>query len=209
MACFVWTMSGRWAKIDRHGEGFETSPAPNQSDRVRIIMATPQIRPIRVNGNFAHVPLTKGYTAIVDADDVHLLLGRNWSALEVRRRDGSVRSVYAVGTINGRFTYMHRLILAVPDNLKVDHRDGIGLDNRRANLRTATELQNAHNARRRVDNKSGSKGVIWHGGAKKWMASIRVNGHQKYLGTFSNITDATAAYAKASAELHGEYGRTG
>jgi len=51
----------------RHGEGFETSPAPNQSDRARIIMASKQIRPIRVEGNIAYVPLTKGYVAVIDA----------------------------------------------------------------------------------------------------------------------------------------------
>ena len=61
------------ARMKRHGEGFETSPAPNQSDRVRIIMASREIRPIRVEGNIAYVPLTKGCEALIDAADVPLI----------------------------------------------------------------------------------------------------------------------------------------
>jgi hypothetical protein len=40
-------------------------------------------------------------------------------------------------------TYLHREIINAPKGLLVDHRNGIGLDNRRANLRLATHSQNA------------------------------------------------------------------
>lgn len=37
-------------------------------------------RPIRIEGDVAYVPLTQGYTAIIDAGDVPLVEGRSWQA---------------------------------------------------------------------------------------------------------------------------------
>jgi hypothetical protein len=50
------------------------------------------IRTIRIQGNVAYVPLTRGYEAIIDAGDVPLVLERNWTALL------APRTVYAVRT---------------------------------------------------------------------------------------------------------------
>ena len=52
-------------------------------------------RAIRIEGSVAYVPLTKGYEAIIDVEDVPLVEGWNWSAREERRRDGTVRIIYA------------------------------------------------------------------------------------------------------------------
>lgn len=168
-----------------------------------------KIRPIRVEGNAAYVPLTKGYTAIIDAADVPLVDGWNWKAKEDRRSDGSLRAVYAVRnmSIGGRrdTVRLHRVILAAPHGAQCDHISGNGLDNRRANLRLATNAENQRNGRTRCDNTSGVKGVCRHRG--KWKAYIKANGRRKNLGLFSDIADAAAAYAAASAKLHGEFGR--
>lgn len=201
------------AILERHGEGFETSPAPNQSDRARIIMATPQIRPIRVEGNVAYVQLTRGYEAIIDAEDVPLVEGWNWYAHVQRRADGKIRAVYAVRDSRGyvdakqKEVRLHRIIMSAPDDLAVDHIDCNGLNNRRANLRLATRAENNKNSRMRSDNASGFKGVHWNATYGKWNAQIRVNGKRLSLGYFTDIEDASGAYAKASAELHGDFGR--
>ena len=43
------------------------------------------IRQIRVDGNIAYVPLTRGYEAVIDAADVPLVEGWNWYAHPVGR----------------------------------------------------------------------------------------------------------------------------
>jgi hypothetical protein len=92
--------------------------------------------------------------------------------------------------------------------MQVDHRDGDGLNNRRANIRAATVAENQYNGRVRVDNLSGFKGVSFRPKENKWVAFIRANGRNNYLGIFPTPEDAHAAYAKASAQMHGDYGRT-
>lgn len=196
--------------LDRRGEGFETSPAPNQSDRARIIMATRAIRPIRVEGNIAYVTLTRGYEAVIDAADVPLVEGFNWAALVAFRRNGDVRSIYAVrrGRDSGqkKSVLMHRAILGC-DSKETDHIDGDGLNNRRSNLRPATKSQNMHNKRMSVNNKSGAKGVHWCRTTNRWIARIVVSRRSIYLGCFEDIAKAASAYEAASARLHGEFGR--
>lgn len=56
---------------------------------------------------------------------------------------------------------MHREIIKT--NKQVDHINGNGLDNRRANLRECAPAQNSRNQQRRKSNISGFKGVHKHG----------------------------------------------
>ncbi len=170
------------------------------------------LRPFRVEGNIAYIQLTKGYEAMIDAADLPLVEANKWFAQEAYYRDGSVRAVYVVRQIriNGKITpiRLHRVITEAEDGFEVDHINGNGLDNRRENLRVCSKAQNQHNARRRSDNKSGFKGVRWYPKYQKWNTSIRLNGKSKNLGYFRCPTAAAVAYAKASAELHGDFGRT-
>jgi hypothetical protein len=163
------------------------------------------IRPIRIEGNIAYVPLTRGYEAIIDAADVPLVAGHNWCAL-VRPH-----TVYAGrGDCTGptfRTVQMHRVLMGEPDGLDVDHEDGNGLNNTRDNLRPATRPQNQHNARTRSDNTSGYKGVYWSNREGVWKAQIRINGRRKYLGRHDTPEDAYASYCEASKKYHGEFGR--
>lgn len=161
-----------------------------------------QPRPIRIEGDVAYVPLTKGYEAVIDAADVPLIAGVCWTAAE----DGNTVYAYRRSKADG-LVRMHRLLTGADRSLDVDHRDGDGLNNRRANLRTATRSQNISNMRITARNTSGYKGVYWHVKSEKWCANIRVSGKLHYLGTHPTIEAAAEAYAKASAELHGEFGR--
>ncbi|MBU2859359.1 hypothetical protein HF290_02705 [Acidithiobacillus ferrooxidans] len=111
---------------------------------------------------------------------------------------------------NGKRTtlYMHRLIFNAPAGLQVDHRDGNGLNNIRSNLRLATRLENGKNRRMQSNNACGLKGVCQRKDNDKWVATIRVEGRNLHLGTFSTADEAHAAYCAASASYHGEFGRT-
>ena len=164
------------------------------------------IRPIRVDGDVAYVTLTMGYEAIIDAADIHLVGGVSWRANKSRnavyaahhkRRDGK-RS----------FITMHRVIVSAPENMSVDHINGDGLDNRRANLRLATNAENMWNMRRPARNTSGYKGVSWNKRISKWKAQIQVKGKIMHLGSFDDPQKAHAAYCDAAARHFGEYART-
>jgi len=145
---------------------------------------------IRVDGNIAYVPLTKGFEAIIDACDAVNVEGYRWWAMTNKRHN----KVYAAGRIeiNGvhALIFMHRFLLNAPHGLDVDHKNGDGLDNRRENIRLATRSQNMHNKKMQHNNTSGFKGVHWHKTHKKWCANIKVGDNRKFLGGFDRIEDA-------------------
>lgn len=181
----------------------DPTPNRNRSYEDRIV-APKQIRPIRVEGNIAYVPLTQGYEAVIDAADVPLVAKWNWFAAK------KPRTVYAVRNRPGRgegLIGMHCVLMGEPSAFETDHRDGNGLNNRRFNLRVATVQQNTCNQRTRADNTSGFKGVHWHKQKGKWHAQIAAHGKRRSLGLHDTPEAAHAAYAKASARLHGEFGR--
>lgn len=159
------------------------------------------IRPIRVEGNIAYVPLTRGYEAIIDAVDVPLVEGRNWHVLGkpyrlyVATRDRTTRTK----------TYLHRVLLNAPVGVLVDHIDGNTLNNRRSNLRLATYTQNAQNTTRSPANTSGVVGVTWEARKKVWRADISMSGKGKFLGHFDTLEDAVAARRAAAARFFGEF----
>lgn len=169
-------------------------------------------RPIRIEGDVAYVTLSKGYVAIIDASDVPIVDGKNWHASVKLRPDGSIRTVYARRQENKETRqkpqFLHRVIAGTPDGLETDHIDGDGLNNRRKNLRPATTSQNQHNRKVCLSNTSGVKGVWFGTKNRKWRAAININGRSKNLGYFTSKDEAAAAYASASRELHGDFGRT-
>lgn len=172
-------------------------------------MAQQTPRPIRIEGDVAYLTLTKGYEAIIDAADVPLVCHRNWWALEARHKGSSeVRTVYAQARLGGLHVYLHRVLLGLDSTLQIDHQNGNGLDCRRENLREATPTENACNQRlSKARNTSGIKGVWWDSARQLWAAEIRRAGVRLRLGRFRCITAAALAYAKASRELHGGFGR--
>lgn len=110
---------------------------------------------------YREIPLTKGQVALVDAEDFEWLNQWKWSV----RFDKSTGCFYAQ-----RYAYsggvkqniiMARLILGLEkgDLRQADHVDtGNTLDNRRFNLRIATQSQNNANRRIGRNNTSGFKG---------------------------------------------------
>lgn len=88
---------------------------------------------------------------------------------------------------------------------EIDHRDLDRANNRWANLREATHVQNTRNGPLRTTNTSGFKGVTFKRG--RWRATIRAEGRYLHLGYFASPEAASAAYREASQRLHGEHGR--
>ncbi len=164
------------------------------------------IRPIRVEGETAFIPLGGGAEAIIDVADIGLVSGRNW---HIARGNGCDYARANCKLPSGKWgqVKLHRVLMRPAPECDVDHINGDGLDNRRCNLRIATRSQNNMNARIRADNKSGHRGVFWRADRKRWMAYINANGKRQYLGHFKEKDDAKAAHARAAVELFGEFRR--
>jgi hypothetical protein len=126
--------------------------------------------------------------------------------IDTRDRQG-YRVIYFDGKLRraARLAWLY-MTGAWPDNF-VDHVDTDPANDRWNNLRTATPAQNMHNRRKRANSSTGLKGAFYSKRDKRYLSSIGVNGRQIYLGYFGTAEEAALAYAKASAELHGEYGR--
>jgi len=153
------------------------------------------------------VPLPRGFQAIIDAADADLVVGRVWHVL-----GDSIGRPYAVSP-NG-LQGMHRAILNPPNDMVIDHINGDGLDNRRANLRVCSVAQNRRNARKtRSATTSRFKGVWYerpsseHGG-KPWRARIVFERRNIRLGRFDTEVAAARAYDEAAQRLHGEFAKT-
>lgn len=170
-------------------------------------MAPLRLRPIRVEGNVAYITLTNNCEAIIDAEDAALFGRLNWYAWARPHTTYAVRSARD-NEPGPRMVFLHRAVLSAPHGISVDHINGDGLDNRRANLRLASLSENNRNQRLAARNTSGFKGVTWHARQQRWQAQIKSGGKCFYLGLFDNRQEAHAAYCDAAKRMHGEFART-
>lgn len=112
---------------------------------------------------------------------------------------------YLHGPVNGVYLAAHRVAWCVfygawPDRL-VDHINGIRTDNRVANLRLATVRENSRN--RVHEPANGYYGVVKLAYADRWMARIRHEGREVYLGCFASHLDAVRARVLAEERYWG------
>ena len=153
--------------------------------------------------------LTKGKVALVDDEDYVWLSQWKWCAHKCVYKTRVVW--YAKRGLGFKYDkrtiFMHQEVAGVIGILKVDHRDGDGLNNQRNNLRPATTRQNGHNRRKSSFERQTSqfKGVYWNKRDGRWMASITVEGRKWFLGYFDEEQDAAKAYDKAAKQAFGEF----
>ena len=147
------------------------------------------------------IPLTRGYFAIVDDEDYDFISQWKWYAY----RKESTDSTYACRDIRidgkKKCIHMHRLLNKTPEGFVTDHINGNGLDNQKANLRSATHQENMINCRRRKIGSSKYRGISWHIGNKKWYAQMTVNSKNMYIGSFKTELEAKEAYDKFRSKI--------
>jgi hypothetical protein len=154
------------------------------------------------------VPLANGRgVALVDDEDYELVSPYTWVLHKKGAQNYAIHRYQEGG--KRRSLRMHRLIL--PTVPLIDHADGNGLNNTRANLRQADRSRNGFNIRpeRRDTKSSRFKGVDFNRSARPvsrpWRAMIQAFGKRHYLGHFATPEEAAQAYDAGARQYHGEF----
>lgn len=139
-----------------------------------------------------------GLFALVDSENYEYLSKFNWFLHSAG---------YAVRNKGKITVLMHREIVEISETQQIDHKNGNRLDNRKSNLRIASQSQNMANTRIRKDNVLGFKGVSERSIPRQgnFLAKICFNGKPLFIGSFKNPIDAAKAYDKKAIELFGDF----
>jgi hypothetical protein len=146
--------------------------------------------------NVRLIPLTHGCYAYVDAGDYEWLNQWHWRAYSTG---------YAARWEEHKLIYMHRQIMKPPRGKIVDHINGNGYDNTRANMRNITPSQNMYNKGKHIGTASMYKGVCYDKRRRQWYSQIRFGKERFYLGYVDTELEAARAYDHMAVELFGEF----
>ena len=135
-----------------------------------------------------------------DIEDHDLIKDYCWSF----RKDGYVHAKSLNG--DGKHVMLHRLVMK-PENekIQVDHIKHVLYDNRKSQLRTATNGQNQMNKGLQKNNTSGCPGVYWRERSKSWEVWITVNKKRIFIKGTKDYDVACKAREEAVKKYHGEF----
>lgn len=83
------------------------------------------------------------------------------------------------------------------DNVKIDHINGVGMDNRDVNLNVVDFYQNNRNR--------ASKGYVYQSRDGKFVVKLTLDKTKKYIGTYSNEYDALKSAYRSRHEYYTDY----
>jgi hypothetical protein len=140
------------------------------------------------------IPLTRDMVALIDDEDYERVSPLKWGAVKSAGSHWYARHAWSRKGKWGSIS-LHRFILDAPDGMHVDHINGDGLDNRRCNLRLATQAQNNRNTAPRTI--TGMYGVTRSVNGRGYLAFIRHDGGNTDLGWHKSLTEAARMYDAA------------
>lgn len=123
-------------------------------------------------------------TVLISNEDIEKVKLGNWCACY----DKTINGYYIRGTIGKQKIQLHRYITNCPKDLQVDHINRNTLDNRRENLRTCTNLENAMNRSINVYENE-MTGINYHIRRKKYCLII----NHRHIGIYETIEEAKQA----------------
>lgn len=114
-------------------------------------------------------------------------------------------SGYRIVCVDGQFFRCHRIAFAMHHGhwpkAEIDHINRNRDDNRACNLRDCSRRENSLNRGLHANNRSGFRGVSFDSKRSMWIASLKCNGKNIFLGRFATPEAASEAY-RAAALLH-------
>lgn len=149
------------------------------------------------------------YIELIAKNGDHILIDKE-DYERVKQHTWNTDSRYAVATINGKKTYLHRFIMEAYTSLgasHIDHVNGKKLDDRRRNLRTCNKNENAANMKKSSGRSSKYKGVVYDRSKSKYKAEIKSNQKLHHIGYYDKEIDAALAYNKAAITYFGEFAK--
>lgn len=155
------------------------------------------------------VPLTQNFYTLVDAADYEAVMtegnfvakGPSQNGKYYAWRKTRIDDVY-------RAQPLPNFLLGYPCGRKIDHVNGNCMDNRRANLRPATNSQNGANCARSRANTSGHKNVF-RIGPEKFRVLICKDRQRIHCGYYKTYEEACRVAEAKAIELFGEFACTG
>jgi len=133
---------------------------------------------------------------LVDPQDAWLLEAYTWRIQRTR----TDRCCYVRASTG---EYLHRLIC---EGEEIDHINGDGLDNRRANLRAVPHRLNMANQQSHGGS-SRFKGVCWDRARGRWTVGIKVDGIRRNLGRYDDEEEAAKVYDAEAILVWGPHAR--
>lgn len=158
-------------------------PAGQYIRKVRPIIYLPDYPRISL------VELTKDQFSVIDIEDAAEVSKYNWQA----SWNPQLRGFYAgrfITTPEGKRTSqsLHQFIMGKVEGFSIDHINRCTLDNRRSNLRHATDTVQQLNKGMMRNNTSGFTNVCLEEG--RWRVRKRIFGKTVHLGAFSSLEEA-------------------
>ena len=156
-------------------------------------------------GSNRDLPSYERVRSVFDYNPISGILSKGGKAVGWLNRNGYLRC-----DLDGSKHYVHRIIFFWMTGCwpaTVDHRDLNKRNNCWNNLRGCSKTDNQGNRTHRVDNASGVKGIHWDAERCRWVAQIQRDGKHHYIGRFSDLDAAKAAYLARAVSLYGEFAR--
>lgn len=148
-------------------------------------------------GDTTYMYDTIGNECIIDTEDLERVKVTYWSLV----------SNYWVSQRNKTKVKLHRFLMGFPKNKDVDHKDGNTSFNKKCNLRVCSHHQNSCNHKVASNNTTGVTGVTFVKRTNKYMARIKHNQKEIFLGNFDTLEEATKVRKEAEKKYFKEYRR--
>lgn len=174
-----------YMQLSKYGKILDNNPRTIwDKNEIRILDTHAEIDTYDELGNVLH-------TYLLDIEDILLLEGHKWRSIIKR----NIKQPY-LGTKHT--IYFHRLLLGNP-NCDVDHINQNTLDNRKINLREASDTVQRINSKIRIDNTQGIKGIYYLTKNNKYRAEISFENKKIYSKAF--CTKEEACYMRYLLEI--------
>ncbi len=159
-------------------------------------------------GDHVFAPVGGSNVCLLDPQDADLFAGKKVFFTRPGDRGQKIIHCYAIiSNWPNAHRRIHRVLMNATDEQIVDHISRDTMDNRRRNLRIATNSGNGGNSIQKGGT-SKYKGVSWDKAKGAWVAGIMLHRKKRILGFFACEHEAARVYDAAAIEAFGEFART-